>query len=155
MEKVRSQSEETSQNKIRRIQEKMQNEINLAEQNETEMQRKFSEARTKTNQVTEELIAEKHKSNLLAVELNEKEQRLHKLMTERFFICFYSKWFVLDAVFLRLIPLLLRDYNSDLDETFRVYTVSGELLHGHIFNFRSRTENRKLEFSRRAHYSPM
>ena len=84
MEKVRSQSEETSQNKIRRIQEKMQNEINLAEQNETEMQRKFSEARTKTNQVTEELIAEKHKSNLLAVELNEKEQRLHKLMTERF-----------------------------------------------------------------------
>ena len=28
--------------------------------------------------------------------------------------------------FLRLIPLLLRDYNSDLDETFRVYTVSGE-----------------------------
>ena len=85
MEKVRSQSEETSQNKIRRIQEKMQNEINLAEQNETEMQRKFSEARTKTNQVTEELIAEKHKSNLLAVELNEKEQRLHKLMTERFF----------------------------------------------------------------------
>ena len=85
MEKVRSQSEETSQNKIRRIQEKMQNEINLAEQNETEMQRKFSEARTKTNQVTEELIAEKHKSNLLAVELNEKEQRLHKLMSERFF----------------------------------------------------------------------
>ena len=83
MEKVRSQSEETSQNKIRRIQEKMQNEINLAEQNESEMQKKFSEARTKTNQVTEELIAEKHKSNLLAVELNEKDQRLHKLMTER------------------------------------------------------------------------
>lgn len=83
MEKVRSQSEETSQNKIRRIQEKMQNEINLAEQNESEMQKKFSEARTKTNQVTENLIAEKHKSNLLAVELNEKEQRLHKLMTER------------------------------------------------------------------------
>lgn len=103
MEKVRSQSEETSQNKIRRIQEKMQNEINLAEQNETEMQRKFSEARTKTNQVTEELIAEKHKSNLLAVELNEKEQRLHKLMTERFFISFllemvcFNKWFLGNA----------------------------------------------------------
>ena len=61
----------------------------------------------------------------------------------------------LDAVFLRLISLLLRDYKSDLDETFRVYTVSGELLHGHIFNFRSRTENRKLEFYRRAHYGPM
>jgi len=69
MEKKRSQFEEASQNKIRSIQEKMQNEINLAEENKNKMQRKFSEERTKTNQVTKELIAEKQKSNLLDVEL--------------------------------------------------------------------------------------
>ena len=83
MESVRNQSEEASMSKVRRIQEKMQNEIDLAEKNEAEMQKKYSDAKTKANVMTEELIAEKHKANLLAADLNEKDQRLQKLMSER------------------------------------------------------------------------
>ena len=53
------------------------------------------------------------------------------------------------------IPLLLRDYKLDWDETLGLYRVEPELMQGQVFNFRSGTENRKLEFSRRAHYNPM
>ena len=84
MQTVRDQAEEASRNKIDRIQQKMQNEIERAEKSESEMRKKYSETKTKTNVATEELIAEQHKSNLLAAELNDKNQRLQKLMSERF-----------------------------------------------------------------------
>ena len=48
--------------------------------------------------------------------------------------------------FLRLIPLLLRDHKSDLDETLGVYTVCGELLHEQIFNFRSEVQTGSWRF---------
>ena len=63
----------------------MQSEIDLAEENEKEAMKKYTDAKAKSNQLAEELIAEKHKANLLAGELNEKDQRLHKLMSERYF----------------------------------------------------------------------
>ena len=52
--------------------------------------------------------------------------------------------------FLRLIPLLLRDYKLDWDETLGVYTVHPQLLHRQIFDFgfRPQTGNR-LFFEKR------
>ena len=35
---------------------------------------------------------------------------------------------------------------ADLDETLRVYRVDPETMHRHIFDFRSRPENRKLGY---------
>lgn len=83
VENVRTQADSASQSRVRRIQEKMQSEIDLAEENEKEAMKKYTDAKAKSNQLAEELIAEKHKANLLAGELNEKDQRLHKLMSER------------------------------------------------------------------------
>ena len=84
VENVRTQADSASQSRIRRIQEKMQSEIDLAEDNEKEALKKYTNAKAKSNTLAEELIGEKHKSNLLAGELNEKDQRLGKLMSERY-----------------------------------------------------------------------
>ena len=81
---MRTQADSASQSRIRRIQEKMQSEIDLAEDNEKEALKKYTNAKAKSNTLAEELISEKHKSNLLAGELNEKDQRLGKLMSERY-----------------------------------------------------------------------
>ena len=83
VENVRSQSDAASQSRIRRIQEKMQAEIDLAESNEQSALKKYTEQKGKANELAEELISAKHTSNLIANELNEKEQRLDKLMQER------------------------------------------------------------------------
>ena len=50
---------------------------------------------------------------------------------------------------------LLLDPSTDLDETLGMYRVDPEIMQRHIFNFRSRLNNRKLEFSRKLHYIPM
>jgi len=83
VENVRTQSDHASQSRVRRIQEKMQAEIDLAEGNERDALKKYTEQKGKANHLAEELIASKHTSNLIAHDLNEKEQRLDKLMQER------------------------------------------------------------------------
>ena len=80
---MRTQSDHASQSRVRRIQEKMQAEIDLAEGNERDALKKYTEQKGKANHLAEELIASKHTSNLIAHDLNEKEQRLDKLMQER------------------------------------------------------------------------
>ena len=52
-----------------------------------------------------------------------------------------------EAVFLRLIPLLLRDCKMDLNETSGLYRVGPELMQGHRFNFRSEALTGKIGIS--------
>ena len=51
----------------------------------------------------------------------------------------------LEAVFLWLIPLLLRDCKMDLNETLGLYRVDPELMQGQRFNFRSEAQTGKQE----------
>jgi 5-azacytidine-induced protein 1 len=83
MEKVRSNAEQMANNKVLRVQQKMQKEVDNAEQVEKDAMKKYMEAKQKVNNLSEELMAEKHKLNLTAVELNDKEDRLNKLLSER------------------------------------------------------------------------
>lgn len=83
MEIVRANSDQTANNKIVRVQEKMQKEIDSAEKAEAESIKKYTETKHRLNERTEELMAEKHKLNLTAAELNQKEDRLDKLLSER------------------------------------------------------------------------
>ena len=53
----------------------------------------------------------------------------------------------LEAVFLRLIPLLLRDCKMDLTETLGLYRVGPELMQGHRFNFWSEAQTEKKGIS--------
>lgn len=83
MEIIRVNADQTANNKVLRVQEKMQREIDAAEKAESDAQKKYSETKLRLNDRTEELMAEKHKVNLTAVELNQKEDRLDKLLSER------------------------------------------------------------------------
>ena len=80
---VRLNAEQTAANKILRVQEKMQRDVDAAEKSESEAHQKYTEAKQKVNDLSEELMAEKHKLNLTAAELNQKEDRLDKLLSER------------------------------------------------------------------------
>ena len=44
---------------------------------------------------------------------------------------------------------------TDLDETLGIYRVHSETMQRHIFHFRSRPGNRKLEIFRKSDYNPM
>ena len=81
---VRLTAEQTANNKILRVQEKMQRDVDAAEKSESEAHQKYTEAKQKVNDLSEELMAEKHKLNLTAAELNQKEDRLDKLLSERY-----------------------------------------------------------------------
>lgn len=81
---VRLNAEQTANNKILRVQEKMQRDVDAAEKSESEAHQKYTEAKQKVNDLSEELMAEKHKLNLTAAELNQKEDRLDKLLSERY-----------------------------------------------------------------------
>jgi len=83
MEIVRVNSDQTANNKVLRVQEKMQKEVDLAEKAESDAIKKYTETKHRLNELTEELMAEKHKLNLTAAELNQKEDRLDKLLSER------------------------------------------------------------------------
>ena len=86
MENARRNAEQSAQNRVERVQEKMQKEIENAERAEADAMRKYTETKGRLHELTEELMGEKHKLNLTAVELNQKEERLSKLLAERFHI---------------------------------------------------------------------
>ena len=60
---------------------------------------------------------------------------------------YFPKVVQLEAVFLSLIPLLLRDCKMDLNETLGLYRVGHELMQGHRFNFRSEAQTGKIGIS--------
>ena len=61
---------------------------------------------------------------------------------------------ILDGVHFRCEKLDLGQHKTDLDETLGMYRVHSETMQCHIFHFRSRPGNRKLEISENPTITP-
>jgi len=83
MEENRENSERAAENKILRVQEKMQKEVDRAEKAESDALEKYAEARSNVNELSEQLMAERHRLNITATELEQKQDRVTKLLSER------------------------------------------------------------------------
>ena len=63
----------------------MQKEVDRAEAAENEALKKYAEARSNVNDLSEQLMAERHRLNITATELEQKQDRVTKLLSERYF----------------------------------------------------------------------
>jgi hypothetical protein len=63
---VSENSERAAENKILRVQEKMQKEVDRAEKAESDALAKYAEARSNVNELSEQLMAERHRLNITA-----------------------------------------------------------------------------------------
>jgi DNA repair ATPase RecN len=81
---VSENSERAAENKILRVQEKMQKEVDRAEKAESDALAKYAEARSNVNELSEQLMAERHRLNITATELEQKQDRVTKLLSERY-----------------------------------------------------------------------
>ena len=62
----------------------MQKEVDRAEAAENEALKKYAEARSNVNDLSEQLMAERHRLNITATELEQKQDRVTKLLSERY-----------------------------------------------------------------------
>lgn len=86
---VSENSERAAENKILRVQEKMQKEVDRAEKAESDALAKYAEARSNVNELSEQLMAERHRLNITATELEQKQDRVTKLLSERYLTCLF------------------------------------------------------------------
>ena len=67
----------------------MQKEVDRAEKAESDALAKYAEARSNVNELSEQLMAERHRLNITATELEQKQDRVTKLLSERYLTCLF------------------------------------------------------------------